>query len=105
MRRYSLRFPLVLLAAYTLLHALIEFQIIHRGVMIPTLWGMLEWALTFPLSIWQFFYGLPESILGRLIYYVLVVANTIVVGITINKVFGSTPRDDGKQNKPAHENP
>jgi hypothetical protein len=98
MQRSELRFPAVLLGAYIILHVSLELHIIHRGIMVPTLWEMLEWILTFPLSIWQFFFGFPESAFAKLVYYGLVVANSFFLGSIIGKLRrGSQTKDDAEQ--------
>ena len=75
----------MIVGAYVVLHGLLEFHVIHRGFMVPTLWEILEWVLTFPLSIWQVYFGLPDNLLGRLFYYILVVANSIFLSSIIGQ--------------------
>ena len=85
MPRCALKLSAVLLVAYIALHLSLEFDVLRRGIGLPTPWDLLEWALTFPLSIWQFLYGLPNTIVGRLIYYALVVVNAFAIGFVINR--------------------
>jgi hypothetical protein len=100
MQRYPLKFSALILGAYIVLHGLLEFHVIHRGIMIPTLWEMLEWALTFPLSIWQFFFGLPDTTLARLIYYVFVIANSLFLGLVIRKMRQNSSNQEEAESGP-----
>jgi hypothetical protein len=97
MRRFPLKLPALILGAYIVLHVSLELHVIHRGIMVPTGWEMLEWALTFPLSIWQFFFGLPATALARLLYYVLVIANTLFLGLMITKLRRNAPKQHGAE--------